>query len=283
MKIVYVTDVHGDESKYRHVLSVARRVGAQAVVNGGDMLTMEDDLHRTQQEFIEGFLDGYFAEHEKAGMFHIGLLGNDDLRIHDACFGRVCSKYPHAVNLAQARFGLEAFEFIGMNWVVDYPFRLKDRCRKDRADYIFQRQFGTGLLSNPAGFEELQDWAAYASTLPTIEEELEKLPKPKDPSKAIYVIHMPPARLGLDVCQSGEEVGSHALYRFIERTQPFLTLHGHIHESPSRSGVWRAKMGRTVCIQPGQIRHDRVSYVIIDLDTMKMERFLEPLQPRVPQ
>ena len=63
-----------------------------------------------------------------------------------------------------AEFG---FEFVGMNWVVDYPFRLKDRCRMDTADYVFQEQFGTGLLSTPNGWQEIADWISYAKTLPT--------------------------------------------------------------------------------------------------------------------
>lgn len=272
MKLLYATDLHGDEAKYRRVFEVAREHGVQAVVNGGDMLSMEGDLHETQREFIEGFLSGYFSEFEKAGIYHIGLLGNDDLRIHDARFDRICAPYPHAVNLAQARFELGGFEFVGMNWVADYPFRLKDRCRKDREDFVFERQFGTGLLSNEKGFEELPDWPAYAATLPTLEAEIGKLPTPTNPRKAVYVIHMPPAGVGLDICADGRAVGSKAVSAFIEKTQPLLTLHGHIHESPDRSGVWRAEIGQTVCVQPGQLREGQLSCVLIDLESMETTR-----------
>ncbi|MBI5242183.1 MAG: metallophosphoesterase [Elusimicrobia bacterium] len=277
MKIAYATDLHGDAAKYRRLLDVARAAGAGAVVNGGDMLTLEDDLHRTQREFIVDFLDRHFAEYEKAGIRHLGYLGNDDLGIHDACFEKVCSKYRHVVNLAQRKYDIGLFEFIGMNWVADYPFQLKDRCRKDRADYVFQRQLGPGVLSTEKGFEELPDWPAYAAALPTIEQELAALPKPKDAAKAVYVIHMPPARVGLDVCQNGDKVGSAAIYEFIEKTQPLLTLHGHIHESPARGGRWNAQMGKTWCVQPGQSRGESLSWVAIDLESMKMERFEEAL------
>jgi len=270
MKILYITDLHGNQEKFRQVFEIARKNEVEAVINGGDMLCLEDDIHRTQREFVEGFLADYFAAYEKAGIYHLGYLGNDDLKIHDACFDKVCSKYSHAVNLAQKRFTLESFEFIGMNWVADYPFQLKDRCRKDAKDYVFQIQFGPGLLSTEKGFEELPDWFAYASTLPTIEEELKSLPEAKNPNKTIYVIHMPPARIGLDVCQDGREVGSHAAYRFIEQKQPLLALHGHIHESPSRSGIWKAKIGKTICVQPGQ--SEALSCVLIDLSSMKIER-----------
>ena len=277
MKIIFVTDLHGSRAKYKHVFEAAKRHAAAAVVNGGDMLTLEGDLHRSQKKFIEGFLDPYFAGYQKAGIYHLGYLGNDDLGILDSCFDQVCSKYSHVVNLAQRGFELGQFEFIGMNWVADYPFQLKDRCRKDRKDYVFQRQFGPGLLSKERGFRQLEDWSSYATTLPTIEDELEALPEPRDPDKAIYVMHMPPARVGLDVCQSGDEVGSLAVCRFIEKKQPLLTLHGHIHESPSRSGKWKAEMGKTICVQPGQASYGVVTYVLIDLDGMKLERIEEPI------
>ena len=259
MKILFVTDLHENEAKFRRVFEAARKYEVAAAINGGDMLTLDGDLHGSQREFINGFLAPYFAEYEKAGIYHLGFLGNDDLKIHDGAFDKVCRKYKHVVDLSQRRFELNGFEFIGMNWVADYPFRLKDRCRRDASGYVFQEQFGSGLLSTPEGFRELEDWPTYAGKLPTLEDELAALPKPNDPGRSVYVIHMPPSGLGLDVISSGEKVGSPAVSRFIERTGPLLTLHGHIHESPSMSGLWRGKIGKR---QPG--REDNVvSYVLV--------------------
>ena len=277
MKILYVTDLHGNVAKYRRVFEAAIKHGIAAVVNGGDMLTLDGDLHGSQREFIEGFLSPYFAGYEKAGISHLGFLGNDDLKIHDLFFDEVCRKYKGAVNLAQRRFVLAGFEFIGMNWVTDYPFRLKDRCRMDGKHYAFQRQFGSGLLSTEEGFRELGDWQAYAANLPTIEDELSALPKPEVSFKTVYVIHTPPFGVGLDVIRSGEKVGSPAVSRFIEKMQPLLTLHGHIHESPAMSGVWKAKIGKTRCVQPGQMTANTLSYALIDLEIMELQRFEEAL------
>ena len=39
---------------------------------------------------------------------------------------------------------------------------------------------------------------------------------------------------------------------FIEEHQPPLTLHGHIHESPNVSGSYTDRIGRTLCVNPGQ-------------------------------
>lgn len=83
-----------------------------------------------------------------------------------------------------------------------------------------------------------------------------------DPSKpVILATHVPPHGVGLDVApklredlsvviQGGEPVmtpvGSTAVRDFITKTQPVLSLHGHIHES---RGV--AKLGQTIAINPG--------------------------------
>jgi Icc-related predicted phosphoesterase len=81
-----------------------------------------------------------------------------------------------------------------------------------------------------------------------------------DPERAVFNLHVPPFGSGLDICAKldtsvdppkplvGAEInaGSTAVRAVIERYQPAISLHGHIHES---SGI--VKIGRTVCINPG--------------------------------
>jgi Icc-related predicted phosphoesterase len=56
-------------------------------------------------------------------------------------------------------------------------------------------------------------------------------------------------------------VGSTAVRTAIERHQPLLSLHGHIHES---RGVQR--IGRTVCINPGSVYGEGILQgVIVEL------------------
>ena len=272
MRLLYVTDLHGHHAKYRQVLRIARDRNVDVVVNGGDMLPKSGDLHAVQAEFLDRFLDAHLGEYDAAGIRYVALLGNDDLRVYDEQFDEICSRHPMAANLAQARLEVDDFDLIGLNWVVDYPFRLKDRCRMDTESYRFGPQLGSALLSRPDGFEDVPDWPTQARSWPTIEEELDRLPSPRKPETAIYVIHMPPANLGLDVCGRGDAVGSETVYRFIERRQPLLTLHGHIHESPDVSGIWRARLGRAWCIQPGQMRP--LSCVLMELPEMVMGRIV---------
>jgi Icc-related predicted phosphoesterase len=83
----------------------------------------------------------------------------------------------------------------------------------------------------------------------------------RDPSRAVFNLHVPPIASGLDdapvldanltVQQSLGQVkfgpvGSTAVREAIEAVQPMLGLHGHIHES---AGIRR--IGRTIVINPG--------------------------------
>ena len=84
----------------------------------------------------------------------------------------------------------------------------------------------------------------------------------EDPSRAIFNIHVPPYGSQLDngpmldwetmklIGGIGQEVsvpvGSHACRAFLERHQPMLALHGHIHESRAVT-----RIGRTIAINPG--------------------------------
>lgn len=45
MKILYVTDLHGDKKKYRKILDVAIEKEIKVIVNGGDMLPKQCDRH----------------------------------------------------------------------------------------------------------------------------------------------------------------------------------------------------------------------------------------------
>lgn len=272
MRIIFVTDLHGSKWKYNRLFEVAADSKAYIVINGGDMLPKNGELSQ-QRDFITSFLDGHFKKFNDAKIYHLCYLGNDDLMIYDQLFEEVCGKYHFVVPLAQRKYDINGYEFIGLNWVVDYPFRLKDRCRIDTNDYVFQKQLGTGLLSTQQGFKELKDWPAYARSLPPLKDELNRLVRPENMRNTIYVIHMPPAGLGLDKCYGGIEVGSKAVYDFIKKNQPLLALHGHIHESPQLTGRWSGKLGRTTCIQPGQL--DDFTYVTIDLDSMHFERYNE--------
>jgi Icc-related predicted phosphoesterase len=272
---VFVTDLHGNPGKYERTLALAVEAGAELVVNGGDICP-PGRRHEVQERFYVDFLRPHLARYQAAGIRYLTLTGNDDLGGFDDLLDEVCDAYPAASHFSQRMATVGEFAFVGMNRVTDFPFRLKDRARRDREGFAFGAQFGPGVLSTRDGFREIPDWPAYSKTLPTIEDELEALPVPPDPDRAVYVLHGPPSGLGLDVVRDGSGVGSAATLAFLSRVQPRLSLHGHIHESPEESGVWRANVGRTVCIQPGQSSAG-LTVVIGSLETMSFERKILPV------
>jgi Icc-related predicted phosphoesterase len=71
-------------------------------------------------------------------------------------------------------------------------------------------------------------------------------------------------------------VGSIAIRRLIERHQPLLTLHGHVHESTRLTGRWRERIGRTHCFQAA---HDGPELCVIRFDTADLESAARELIP----
>ncbi|MBI4763193.1 MAG: metallophosphoesterase [Deltaproteobacteria bacterium] len=91
------------------------------------------------------------------------------------------------------------------------------------------------FTSSPSGIRQINA-LDYFSKNPTMEEELADLPVPRSYEKTIFLFHAPPFQTRLDHLYEGRPFGSRAIRRYIERYQPLLTLHGHIHESPYQSG-----------------------------------------------
>jgi hypothetical protein len=100
----------------------------------------------------------------------------------------------------------------------------------------------------------------------------------KDPSKAIFNLHCPPYKSGLDEAPAIDAdlkllhggralrpVGSTAVREAIERHQPLLSLHGHIHESKGA-----VKIGKTLSINPGSSYEEGMLMgAIVQLDAKK--------------
>lgn len=272
---LFVTDLHGHRGKYERTFTYAQQAGAGLVINGGDICP-SGHRHEDQKRFYVEFLAPHFARYQEAGIRYLTLTGNDDLGAYDELLDAICAETPLVTHLSQRMVEVDGFSFIGMNRVTDFPFRLKDRARKDSGGYVFGNQYGRGVLSTVEGFREIPDWPALAETLPTLEQELDALPVPPDPSRAVYVLHGPPSGVGLDRIRGGASVGSAATRAFLARVQPLLSLHGHIHESHEESGIWKTKVGRTVCIQPGQSSEELV-VVAGNLADLSFQRKLLPV------
>ena len=111
------------------------------------------------------------------------------------------------------------------------------------------------------------------------------VPKVRDLESCIFNLHVPPFDSGLDTCPkldenlkpvyAGSEIimmsaGSTAVRTAIEKNQPAVGLHGHIHES--RGFV---KIGRTLCLNPGsEYTEGILRGVIVELEDKKVRNYL---------
>jgi len=105
----------------------------------------------------------------------------------------------------------------------------------------------------------------------------------KNPSQAVFNFHAPPYGSGLDEApeltkdlrpayagRSMIPVGSHAVMKVIDKYQPMLGLHGHIHE-----GKGTRKYKKTLCINPGSMyEQGMLNGAIIELKPQKVGNYL---------
>ena len=105
----------------------------------------------------------------------------------------------------------------------------------------------------------------------------------RDPRNAVFNIHVPPYKSSLDEApeldknlrpvlagQTLKTVGSTALRKAIEKYQPLLGLHGHIHE-----GRGATRIGKTLCINPGSMyEQGTLLGAIVKLGKNKVENYV---------
>jgi Icc-related predicted phosphoesterase len=105
----------------------------------------------------------------------------------------------------------------------------------------------------------------------------------KNPKNAVFNLHCPPYDSTIDIAPQLDEnlrptvtmgdlvripVGSTAVRAAIEKYQPLISFHGHIHESPGQ-----VKIGRTVCVNPGsEYQSGILRGYIADLEKDKLKQ-----------
>ena len=278
MKFIYVTDIHGNEGVYQELFHSAEELEVDAVVFGGDILPMPssvDSFAAGQRAFIKGFLRPTIEGFRRRSNAEIYLmLGNDDA---SGCADELESlerdglaKYIH---MRVHEFG-DLFIY-GCSFVPLTHFGIKDWEKYDTADQVPPRMAFPPFFTKQGGITQI-DIEKDIRPRGTIKEDFENILSETNPSKTIYVTHTPPYNTALDIIFDGRHVGSKALRSFIEKTQPPLTLHGHIHESPSRSGRIFDRIGNTICVNPGDSK-ERLNALLLDTEDIlgSMERIVE--------
>ena len=256
-RLIYTADLHGDPELYRAAGEAALQRKADALILGGDLCpgtpsASAVSLPRAQPEFLRREVGPLVESWKKQRptLRVLAIPGNDDCgTILAALADLELAGLVENLHLKSAPLG--EYLLVGMAFVPPTPFSFKDFERRDgREDKPRETPLARSVLATEQGFKVIDDFSSYLASLPTLEEELARLPS-SESDRTIAVMHCPPYNTRCDVLLNGEHIGSRAIRRWIERTQPLLTLHGHIHESPKMSGSFFDRLGGTVVVNPG--------------------------------
>jgi Icc-related predicted phosphoesterase len=289
--LFFATDIHGSERCFRKFLNAAAFYGADVLLMGGDLMGKmlvpitpaktgwsADYGGRTLQFDTRAEVEGFRSMLRDSGAYPYECE-EDELR-HYADQG--------AIEELISRVALESLN----EWVELADTRLAGSgvtCLmapgNDDLEGVDAVLEASSAIINPDGRRiELDNGVELVATgwsnvtpwntpreLP--EDKLEELMEGlfaqlERPESAIASLHVPPYGSALDsaprldsdfrVQRAGGEpdmvpVGSSAVRTVIERHQPRLGLHGHIHESQGRIDI-----GRTLCVNPGSEYTDGV-------------------------
>ena len=279
MRCFFVSDLHGRSRRYESLFRLIADERPAAVFLGGDLLPSGLRLRGADADLPSNFIANVLMrsfeqlrERLRDEYPRVLLIpGNDDPRCHEPELregeARGLWDYVHG-----RRVTMGEWPVYGYACVSPTPFRLKDWERYDVSRHVEPGCIPPeeGIHTVPVALSEVQH--------STIREDLDRLFGEDDLSHAIGLIHGPPYqtyldRAGLDGRMIDHvpmdvHVGSIALRRFIEKRQPLLTLHGHIHESARITGHWRDRLGRTHLFSAA---HDGPELAIVRFDPEKLD------------
>jgi Icc-related predicted phosphoesterase len=299
-RIFFATDLHGSEMCWRKFLNAAKFYEADVLICGGDMTgkaivpIVEEDGHFTltmsgqAQTVGRDEVGDAEAQIRRKGYYPLRVtperlaeLDKDEVtRKHT--FQRVMLEgVQRWMEMAKDKLGgsgVRVFVCPGN----DDEMEVDDVVRKSDMVVLGEGQVveieGFSMIST--GWSNHTPWNTHREeTEEMLSERIEAMAKQvKDPSHAIFNLHCPPYKSGLDEAPAIDAdlkllhggralrpVGSTAVRESIERHQPLLSLHGHIHESKGA-----VKIGKTLAINPGSAYEEgMLMAAIVNLDAKK--------------
>ncbi|MFX1452079.1 MAG: metallophosphoesterase [Promethearchaeota archaeon] len=263
LKTVFTTDLHGRKNKFKNFFNL----DADIYIIGGDLLSIGGsftEIYQNQKKFAENVLYRLLKEKEETCEILI-MSGNDDLPFFENCIEK-WEKNGLCKQLHGRKYNFDGIEMIGFKYVPPTPFILKNYERRDERD--IGHQILKPVIFDENGKYTIINFDDYLNSNKTISELLEELPRPKDFSKSVYIIHSPPFNCELDRVHDGRIVGSIDIRKFIEKNQPKLVLCGHIHESGGATFI-----GKTKCMNAGQLGK-KLHYISFIISKHKIENIV---------
>ncbi|HEX38026.1 MAG TPA: hypothetical protein ENG70_04105 [Candidatus Cloacimonetes bacterium] len=272
----FVSDMHGHIDRYKKLFSEIRSHRPDILFIGGDVLPGGEIYRKKLKKYYYNFvMDFLVPEMEKLKKelrteypeVYI-IMGNDDSRVNEKYFIAADEmgvwKY-----INEKKVCYQNYTIFGYSYIPPTPFMLKDWEKYDISRFV---DVGTvspeqGVRSVNKDIREIQ--------YETIQRDLKELAKEQDLSSAIFLLHAPPYRsahdraaldgMKVDHAPLDVHVGSIAIQQFIKEKQPYITLHGHIHESSRITGKWYENIGRTHTLSAAY-HGKELALIIFDLE-----------------
>jgi len=290
IKTLYTSDIHTDRNHLFFMLKKAEKEQVDRIIIGGDLVPHhlpdenEVGMIASQAAYLRHVFIPAIEDFKKRRDTELYLdFANDDI----ACNRRILEDREgtlfHLLHMKKYRF-TKSVDIIGYMTVPPTPFQLKDWEKPDSTERPFahgNRICLNGYISINGRFEEtLIDPASHD----TIENDLEKLSGIVN-RPFLFVSHCPPHNTPLDVLYNGLHAGSISIKRFIakwsQKGKLIASFHGHIHESPSRSGSILTTIENSLCFNPGQSSGGDTGfrYVIFRITDCRLPAKIDILQP----
>jgi len=300
LTLYYASDIHGSDRLWRKFVNAGTFYGVDVLVMGGDVTGKAVvPVVRDNGGFVAREITGdrVVGEHEldavekrirDLGFYpyrtteeELDAAHGDPVAVKELFLRAMEDSLAGWLRFAEERLAASGIRLYMMLGNDDEP-RLREvlaasPLHVDSEDVPVE--LGEGLQMLSCGHANPTPWSSPRE-LP--EDELERhleahVAELDDPSRAVFNLHVPPIGTSIDrapalddtlkpIVRGGSVVmtqaGSQAVRNVIERYQPPLALHGHIHES---RGV--VKLGKTVCINPGSEYGEGVLHgAIVKLD-----------------
>jgi len=308
-RIVFASDIHGSERTFIKFVNSAVFYKANVIIIGGDItgkliipiieqpggtlktnflgsdiLVKEDELRLLEKKIEDtGFYACRITVDEKI------MLDNNPEKVNELFSHLMIQRAKRWVDLAESRLkGINVKCFISAG--NDDSFTI-DKVLEN-SDYIIYPEGKVVMVdedhemiscgySNPTPFNCPRD-VSEEELLNRIEAMTSQV---NDMKNCIFNFHCPPYNSQIDVApeldaslkpviRDGQPsyipVGSKAVRQAIEKYQPLLGLHGHIHESKGFFNI-----GRTPCLNPGSEYSEGIlRTVLVVLDKKKVKSYL---------
>jgi uncharacterized protein len=281
MRFLFTSDIHASYDHLFSMLEKARKKSVDAVVIGGDIIPHylpdfdRNDILNAQADYLKKIFIPAIEKFKikNRAKFYLDM-GNDDFIAGRRLLENQQGKLFELLHMQLYPF-TDKVDIVGYMAVPPTPFGRKDWEKPDCKKQIFAPGnliTTTGVVSRN-GF--LEKTVINLNSEDSIEANLKELEQ-KISRPFIFVSHSPPYNTTLDVMYNNENVGSLAIREFIEKwSQKKILLgsfHGHIHESPHRTGSIMTMIHQTPCFNPGQENGigSRFRYILLSLADKKL-------------